>query len=136
VALDAVPPIAVDPERLQQVMWNLLSNAIKFTPRGGTVTVSSTAQPDGIEVTVRDTGRGITPDFLPFVFDPFRQSESGPSRSVPGLGLGLTIVRHLVEAHGGRVQATSDGPGAGAVFRVYLPALPLGAGLHPGAGRR
>jgi signal transduction histidine kinase len=117
------PLVTGDPERLQQVIWNLLTNAIKFTPSGGTVALSLTTTPDGTELTVRDSGRGIAPDFLPFVFDPFRQAESGPSRSVHGLGLGLAIVRRIIEAHGGHVDAQSEGLGHGATFRVCLPSV-------------
>jgi PAS domain S-box-containing protein len=122
----AIPRITVDPERLQQVIWNLLTNAIKFTPAGGTVRVSASASPDGLEITVRDTGRGIPPEFLPFVFDAFRQGEGGSNRTAPGLGLGLAIVRRIIEAHGGRVEAASDGPGRGSTFRVFLPAVSAG----------
>ncbi len=121
-----VPLITVDPERLQQVIWNLLTNAIKFTPEAGTVTVTVAPASAGVELTVSDTGRGIAPAFMPFVFDPFRQAESGSNRSVPGLGLGLAIVQRIVEAHGGRVEAVSDGPGRGATFRVYLPVVSSG----------
>jgi signal transduction histidine kinase len=124
--LPAVPRITVDPERLQQVIWNLLTNAIKFTPAGGTVRVSAAAVPDGLEITVRDTGRGIPPEFLPFVFDAFRQGEGGSNRTAPGLGLGLAIVRRIIEAHGGRVEAASEGPGRGSTFRVFLPAVSAG----------
>jgi signal transduction histidine kinase len=116
-----VPPIVADPERLRQVIWNLLTNAIKFTPAGGRVRVSAASTPTGLELAVRDTGRGILPEFLPFVFDPFRQAESGSTRAVTGLGLGLAIVHRIVEAHGGRVAAASDGLGRGATFTVYLP---------------
>jgi PAS domain S-box-containing protein len=125
----SMPRITVDPGRLQQVIWNLLTNAIKFTPGGGTVTVSAAPTPDGMELTVRDSGRGIAPEFLPFVFDPFRQAESGTTRTAPGLGLGLAIVYRIVEAHGGRVEAASDGPGCGATFRVNLPAVSSAIGL-------
>jgi signal transduction histidine kinase len=118
---DALPTVTVDRERLQQVIWNLLTNAIKFTPSGGTVVVSSRTSVDGVELTVRDSGRGIARDFLPFVFDPFRQAEGGSTRTVPGLGLGLAIVHGIVEAHGGRVEAASEGPGCGAAVTVYLP---------------
>jgi signal transduction histidine kinase len=121
----------VDAGRIQQVLWNLLTNAIKFTPRGGTVTVSSAVTPEGVELIVRDTGRGIAPDFLPFVFDPFRQGEPPTSRSIAGLGIGLAIVRRIIEAHGGRVEARSDGPGTGATFRVLLPAVSVSAGPDP-----
>ena len=122
-----LPHITVDAERLQQVIWNLLTNAIKFTPGGGTVHVSASVSPDGLEITVRDTGRGIAPDFLPFVFDAFRQGEGGSNRTAPGLGLGLAIVRRIIEAHGGRVDAASEGPGQGTTFRVFLPAVSAGA---------
>ena len=87
------------------------------------MTVTSAATGDGVIVTVQDTGQGIAPDFLPLVFDPFLQGESGTTRGVAGLGLGLTIVRRIVEAHGGRVEAASEGPGRGATFRLHLPAV-------------
>jgi PAS domain S-box-containing protein len=124
----AIPRITVDPERLQQVIWNLLTNAIKFTPAGGTVHVGASTVPDGVEITVRDTGRGIPPDFLPFVFDAFRQGEGGSNRTAPGLGLGLAIVQRIIEAHGGRVAAASDGAGLGSTFRVFLPAVSTASG--------
>ncbi|HEX6835698.1 MAG TPA: ATP-binding protein, partial [Polyangia bacterium] len=112
---------AGDPERLQQVIWNLLSNAIKFTPRGGTVAVRTRRDGEQVELTVRDDGQGIAPEFLPFVFDRFRQADSTSTRVHGGLGLGLAIVRHLVELHGGTVEVASDGLGKGAVFTVRLP---------------
>jgi PAS domain S-box-containing protein len=124
----AIPRITVDAERLQQVIWNLLTNAIKFTPVGGTVYVGASVRPDGLEITLRDTGRGIAPDFLPFVFDAFRQGEGGSNRTAPGLGLGLAIVQRIIEAHGGRVEAASGGAGQGSTFRVFLPAVSAGAG--------
>ena len=126
----SLPRICIDPGRIQQVLWNLLTNAIKFTPGGGTAAVSAAATPEGVELIVRDTGRGIAPDFLPFVFDPFRKGESSASRSIAGLGLGLAIVRRIVEAHGGNVEAASGGPGTGAMFRVHLPAIPAPVGPH------
>jgi len=110
-----------DATRLQQVVWNLLSNAIKFTPRGGTVTLSLSYDDGHACIGVRDTGEGIAPEFLPFVFERFRQAERGTMRTHSGLGLGLAIVRHLVEMHGGEVLARSDGPGNGAEFIVRLP---------------
>jgi PAS domain S-box-containing protein len=119
----ALPRIMADGGRMQQVLWNLLANAIKFTPRGGTVSVHAVATPEGVDVIVHDTGRGIAPDFLPFVFEPFRQGETAMSRSITGLGLGLAIVRRIVEAHGGHVEAESDGVGKGATFRVRLPSI-------------
>jgi CheY-like chemotaxis protein/anti-sigma regulatory factor (Ser/Thr protein kinase) len=110
-----------DPGRLQQVLWNLLSNAIKFTPRGGTVTVAARRVGPQIAVSVSDSGKGIRPDFLPYVFDRFRQADASTTRQHGGLGLGLSIVKHLVELHGGTVAATSEGEGRGATFTVTLP---------------
>ncbi len=118
----AVGRISGDPERLQQIVWNLLSNAVKFTPHGGRVTISVRANPDEVEIVVRDTGIGIGPEFLPHVFERFRQQDGGTTRRYGGLGLGLAIVRNLVELHGGSVSAQSDGEGRGAVFTVRLPA--------------
>ena len=119
----SVPPILVDAERLQQVIWNLLTNAIKFTPSGGSVTVSAAATSEGVVLAVHDTGRGIASDLLPHVFEPFLQGEGGTTRRVAGLGLGLTIVRRIIEAHGGHVEAASQGIGLGATFRLHLPAV-------------
>ena len=125
-----------DPGRLQQVVWNLLANAIKFTPKGGRVDV--TLEPAGPEqagsarLAVRDSGQGIEPDFLPFVFDRFRQADGTMTRKHGGLGLGLAIVRHLVELHGGSVRAKSSGPGQGAVFTVILPREILPTAVVPG----
>ena len=110
-----------DAERLQQVVWNLLSNAIKFTPAGGAVAVAVDGQGDRTVLTVSDSGEGIPPAFLPYVFDRFRQADQSSTRVHGGLGLGLAIVQQLVDLHGGAVTATSDGPGRGAVFRVSLP---------------
>jgi len=110
-----------DPDRLQQVVWNLLSNAIKFTPAGGRVTVSLTRAGASAVISVTDTGEGIPPSLLPYVFDRFTQGDSSVTRLHGGLGLGLSIVRHLVELHGGHVSARSDGPGEGAAFSVTLP---------------
>jgi CheY-like chemotaxis protein/two-component sensor histidine kinase len=112
-----------DPDRLQQVIWNLLSNAVKFTPRGGYVEVRLERLDSYIQIQVSDTGRGIEPDFLPYVFDRFRQADSSATRSFGGLGLGMAIVRHLVELHGGTVKAESLGVGRGATFTVKLPLL-------------
>ncbi|HEX8140462.1 MAG TPA: PAS domain S-box protein [Pyrinomonadaceae bacterium] len=112
-----------DPARLQQVMWNLLSNAVKFTPRGGEVSVLLRRTASHLEVSVSDTGQGISPDFLPFVFDRFRQADGSTTRAYGGLGLGLSIVRHLVEMHGGSVRAESAGEGRGATFTVMLPVM-------------
>ena len=112
--------VQADPGRLQQVLWNLLSNAVKFTPAGGRIDVSVDQVNDCLEVSVQDTGIGIDPVFLPHVFDRFRQADGSSTRSHAGLGLGLAIVRHLVELHGGDVRASSDGPGCGATFTVSL----------------
>lgn len=114
--------IVGDPDRLQQVIWNLLTNAIKFTPSGGRVRVDVERASDRVWVRVSDTGKGIYPSFLPYVFDRFRQADSSTTRSHGGLGLGLTIVRRLVELHGGSVHAQSLGEGRGATFTVQLPA--------------
>ena len=114
--------VSGDPHRLQQVFWNLLSNAVKFTPAGGEVGVEVEQLPRHVRVTVRDTGRGIDPNFLPYVFDRFRQADNSPSRAQGGLGLGLSIVKYLVEMHGGSVGAQSAGRGQGAAFTVDLPA--------------
>ena len=110
-----------DPDRLQQVAWNLLSNAVKFTPEGGTVSLEARRTGAQIEIIVRDSGVGIAPAFLPHVFEPFRQEDAGSRRQFGGLGLGLSIVRHLVELHGGTVSAESAGAGQGATFTVVLP---------------
>jgi PAS domain S-box-containing protein len=114
-------PIQGDAHRLQQVIWNLLSNAIKFTPPGGVVTIALHGSRSRVEVTVTDTGAGIRREVLPFVFDRFRQADSSTTRSYGGLGLGLSIVRHVVELHGGTVEAHSAGEGQGATFRLELP---------------
>jgi signal transduction histidine kinase/ActR/RegA family two-component response regulator len=113
--------IVADPERLQQIVWNLLSNAAKFTPEKGRVQIRVARIDSQIEIIVADSGIGITPSFLPHVFERFRQQDGGSRRPYGGLGLGLAIVRHLVELHGGSVQAESAGQGRGATFRVRLP---------------
>jgi len=127
-----------DPVRLQQVIWNLLSNAIKFTPRDGRVQVRLERVNSHVEIVVSDTGQGISNDFLPFVFDRFRQADQRTSRQHGGMGLGLAIVRHLVELHGGTVRAASPGEGQGATFTVQLPVAPMSvateaARAHPSA---
>ncbi|HET9317641.1 MAG TPA: ATP-binding protein, partial [Vicinamibacteria bacterium] len=113
-------PITGDPDRLQQVIWNLLSNAIKFTPRGGHVLLRLEKAESHVAITVEDDGPGVDPDFLPFVFDRFRQADSSSTRRQGGLGLGLAIVRHLVELHGGTVSAENRA-GGGAIFSIHLP---------------
>lgn len=118
---DKAGPVAGDPERLQQVMWNLLSNAIKFTPKEGRVEVKLERINSHVEITVSDNGRGIEASALARIFQPFWQEEGGPSRTQTGLGLGLSIVRQIVEMHGGSVSALSEGPGQGASFVVILP---------------
>jgi PAS domain S-box-containing protein len=110
-----------DPNRLRQVIWNLLSNSIKFTQRGGVVAVKLACVDSTVRLTVADTGEGISPEFLPYVFDRFRQAEGSISRKQGGLGLGLAVVRHLVELHGGSISAESGGLGHGSVFTVELP---------------
>jgi signal transduction histidine kinase/ActR/RegA family two-component response regulator len=110
-----------DATRIQQVVWNLLSNAIKFTRKGGTVRVALEREQSGSRITVSDNGQGISPDFLPYVFDQFRQADSSTRRQFGGLGLGLSLVKHLVEMHGGTVEAHSTGEGHGATFIVRLP---------------
>lgn len=114
-------PVRGDPHRLQQVLWNLLANAIKFTPKGGRVTVTLERVDSHVEVTVEDNGIGIDPEFLPYVFDRFRQADAGIGRRYGGLGLGLSIVKSLVELHGGSVRAKSLGKDRGSSFTVALP---------------
>jgi signal transduction histidine kinase len=114
-------PMSVDGDRLQQVVWNLVSNAVKFTPRGGHVDVVVERLADEVAISVRDDGAGIAREFLPHVFERFRQGESRPTREHGGLGLGLSIAKHLVEMHGGTIRVASDGVGKGATFRVLLP---------------
>ena len=114
--------VHADPSRLQQVIWNLLSNAVKFTPQGGRIAVTVSRVGDAVEIGVTDSGSGVEPEFLPFVFDRFRQGVTGTTRSHGGLGLGLAIVRHLTELHGGTVRAENNSSSTGATFRVRLPA--------------
>jgi PAS domain S-box-containing protein len=120
-----------DPDRLQQVVWNLLANAIKFTGAGGHVHLSLDRKGPQAEVRVTDTGEGITPSLLPYVFDRFTQGDASVTRPHGGLGLGLSIVRHIVELHGGQVQASSEGPGRGAIFAVRLPIRAVRAAARP-----
>lgn len=126
VELDrTVPPTSGDPERLRQIFFNLFSNALKFTPPGGNVSIKLARLGSDTTISVSDTGQGISPDFLPYVFERFRQAESSTTRQHRGLGLGLAIVQHLVELHGGKVTAHSQGEGQGATFTVTLPLLKL-----------
>jgi PAS domain S-box-containing protein len=120
-ALDPGDTIHADPARLQQIVWNLLSNAVKFTPQGGRIRVELLRRSSHVEIAVTDSGEGINAEFLPFVFDRFRQADASIKRRHGGLGLGLAIVRHLAELHGGSVSAHSDGEGHGARFAVQLP---------------
>ena len=117
--------ILVDSNRIQQAMWNLLSNAVKFTPRGGQVSLQITRVDSSIQIGVSDTGIGIAAEFLPHVFEPFRQAQASTTRAHGGLGLGLSIVRRIVELHGGTVAGESEGVGRGATFRINLPIHPL-----------
>jgi CheY-like chemotaxis protein len=120
-------PVSGDPGRLQQILWNLLSNAVKFTNKGGKVQVRLARVNSHLEVSVSDTGIGIPPDFLPHVFERFRQADAGITRERGGLGLGLSIAKQLTEMHGGTIEAASGGVGRGATFRLKLPLMIL----HP-----
>jgi signal transduction histidine kinase/CheY-like chemotaxis protein len=127
--------VLADRERLQQVFWNLLSNAVKFTPAGGRVDVTASRSDGMLTFVVSDTGDGLSPEFLPFAFDRFRQADQSFTRAHGGLGLGLAIVKHLVEMHGGHVTAASDGVGRGATFTVSMPAAAaIGDALLDGDG--
>ena len=127
---EAIGQVTGDGARLQQIIWNLLTNAVKFTPEGGRVEVRLERVGTQAQITVSDTGKGISPDFLPYVFDYFRQADGATTRKFGGLGLGLAIVRHLVELHGGMVTAQSLGEGQGATFTVRLPLIKECAGLE------
>ena len=131
--LDHGLPILGDPDRLQQVVWNLLSNAVKFTPAGGSVSVAVTRSGGTDTLIVSDTGIGIAPDFIPSVFDTFRQADASSTRQHGGLGLGLSIARRLVELHGGTIEAASPGAGRGATFTVRLPVRTAATARHRGA---
>ena len=137
---DSVGLVNGDADRLQQVAWNLLSNAIKFTPEAGCVQIQLTRVADRVQITVSDTGIGINAEFLPFVFDRFRQQNSSTTRTYGGLGLGLAVVRHLVELHGGTVDVESPGEGQGTTFTVQLPLFEgvrgQGSGVRGGEGER
>jgi PAS domain S-box-containing protein len=129
-----VPLVDGDPKRLHQVFSNVLANAVKFTPRGGTITLRVRTDDGGVTVTVQDTGVGIAAEFLPYVFDRFRQGDSRSNRAYAGLGLGLAIAQHIVHQHGGRIDAASDGPGRGTTIAICLPVAPLGAPDVPTGG--
>jgi PAS domain S-box-containing protein len=118
-----LPQILGDEGRLQQVIWNLLANAVKFTPRGGAITIRLVHAGSVLRLTVQDNGKGIEPDYLPHVFEPFSQEDGTMTRSHEGIGLGLSIVRSLVELHGGRIRVASDGAGQGATFTIELPVI-------------
>ena len=142
---DGMPPIDGDPKRLHQVLSSVIANAIQFTPDKGTVDIRAIVDGDTVELTVRDTGAGIPADFLPHVFDRFRQADSRATRRHGGLGLGLAIARHVLEQHRGEIRANSDGPGLGTTITVRLPARaqPQGhaatapmASTHPGLALR
>jgi len=137
--LESRPPyrrIRADSSRLQQIIWNLVSNAIKFSPRGARIRVGLREDEQGMRLTVADEGQGISPDFLPFLFDRFTQSDAASNRKRGGLGLGLSIVKQLVEAHGGTITARSDGVGCGTSFEIWLPfdGVPLGTSEPEAAG--
>jgi signal transduction histidine kinase/CheY-like chemotaxis protein len=124
--------IAGDPERLQQVLWNLLSNAVKFTNRGGRIQVRLERVDSHVEVAVSDTGIGISPEFLPHVFERFRQADAGMTRERGGLGLGLSIARQLIEMHGGTIDVSSPGTGQGSTFRLKIPLMIVQPSLEDG----
>jgi CheY-like chemotaxis protein/two-component sensor histidine kinase len=129
-------PVHGDPNRLQQIIWNLVSNAVKFTPKGGRVQIVLARVNSHVEIRVSDTGEGIAPEFLPHLFERFTQANSSPGREHTGLGLGLALVKQLVEMHGGKVRAASSGVGLGATFIVDLPLAIMheterAPGVHP-----
>jgi signal transduction histidine kinase/CheY-like chemotaxis protein len=130
-------PVLGDYERLQQVVWNLLSNSIKFTPKGGRISIQLERVESHIEITVKDTGKGIGYEFLPYIFNPFTQADGSINRSFGGLGMGLAIVKHIVELHGGTTVVSSEGEGHGATFTIKLPLLVVrkefnkGERVHP-----
>ena len=129
-----LPDVRGDEVRVQQVIWNLLWNALKFTPTGGRIDIGLETTDDGAQIVISDTGVGIDPAFLPHVFEPFRQGMASAVDPHRGLGLGLAIVRHLIELHGGRIEAHSEGVGCGARFRVTLPRAEMESSVRPHAG--
>lgn len=130
VILDSKGIVSGDADRLQQVMWNLLTNAVKFTPKGGRVQVRLERINSSVEISVSDTGQGISPEFLPYIFDRFRQQDNTQTRRHGGLGLGMAITRHIVELHGGTIRAQSPGEGLGATFTVRLPVMIVHSEKH------
>ena len=128
--------IDADPVRVEQIVWNLLSNAVKFTPAGGKVTLKLERDGECARLEVRDTGRGIAPDALPHVFEMFKQVEPSGARLQGGLGIGLAVVRHLVQLHGGRIEASSNGLGAGSTFTCWLPLAPVDTPAHEDGAAR
>jgi PAS domain S-box-containing protein len=131
-----LPAIEADGKRIEQVVWNLLSNAIKFTPAGGKVSVTLDKLDDEVLIAVRDNGRGISSQFLPYLFDPFRQADESSTRRAGGIGLGLTLVRRLTELHGGRVAAESGGENQGSLFSIVLPFSVCNANIQEPTVRR
>jgi PAS domain S-box-containing protein len=129
-----VAPVAGDFNRLQQVVWNLLTNAVKFSPAGTEIDVQLRTVAEDVQIVVKDRGQGINPDFLPHVFERFRQADASTTRRFGGLGLGLAIVRHLVEMHGGAITVESEGEGKGATFTVRLPMMNIGSEVPPETG--
>jgi len=115
--------VTADADRMQQIAWNVLSNAVKFTPSGGTISIRIEQEGGVVRLSISDTGKGITPEFLPFVFERFRQANSSVSRTEGGLGLGLSLARQLVELHGGQIEVSSDGRDRGTTFTIALPAI-------------
>jgi signal transduction histidine kinase len=128
--------INADADRVQQVLWNLLTNALKFTPKGGSIVISVERAGSEIRVRVKDTGEGIAAAILPYIFEPFRQADASTTRRHGGLGLGLSLVKQIVAAHGGTVEATSPGPGEGSTFLVRLPARAAGEAVKPLSPRK
>jgi CheY-like chemotaxis protein len=122
-----IAPVSGDFNRLQQVVWNLLSNAVKFSPTGTEIEVQLKTVQGQVQIVIRDRGQGISAEFLPHVFERFRQADASTTRKFGGLGLGLAIVRHLVEMHGGSVKVESEGEGKGATFTVVLPMMSAGS---------
>src|SRR5262249_39195920 len=129
-----VGQITGDHKRLQQVVWNLLSNAVKFTPEGGRVEVRLERIDPHICISVSDSGKGIQPDFLPYIFDRFRQADATSARRYGGLGLGLALVKYLVELHGGTIEVASEGEGLGTTFKVLLQVRAIASPVHEAEG--